>query len=68
MIGVQAGEEVLDVLPGLGPMVAEMYPVSARGGTVAGLVNDFGCGHPAFTMLWDIDGRRHHYGGARQHE
>jgi hypothetical protein len=23
------------------------------GGTVAGLVNDFRCGYPIFTMLWD---------------
>ena len=44
---------VLDVVPDPAPMVAEMCRVTHPGGTVAGLVNDFRCGHPAFTMLWD---------------
>jgi SAM-dependent methyltransferase len=44
---------VLDVVPDPAPVVAEMRRVTRSGGTVAGLVNDFRCGYPAFTMLWD---------------
>jgi ubiquinone/menaquinone biosynthesis C-methylase UbiE len=44
---------VLDVVPDPVPVVAEMRRVTRPGGTVAGLVNDFRCGYPAFTMLWD---------------
>jgi ubiquinone/menaquinone biosynthesis C-methylase UbiE len=44
---------VLDVVADPAPMVEEMCRVTHPGGTVAGLVNDFRCGYPAFTMLWD---------------
>ena len=44
---------VLDVVPDPAPIVAEMCRVTRPTGTVAGLVNDFRCGYPAFTMLWD---------------
>jgi SAM-dependent methyltransferase len=43
----------LDVVPDAAPIVAEMRRVTRPGGVVAGLVNDFRCGYPAFTMLWD---------------
>lgn len=41
---------VLDVVPDPAPMVADMRRVTRPGGTVAGLVNDFRCGYPAFTI------------------
>src|SRR5262245_16740824 len=44
---------VLDVVTDAAPIVAEMRRVTRPGGVVAGLVNDFRCGYPAFTMLWD---------------
>ena len=44
---------VLDVVPDAAPIIAEMRRVTRPGGVVAGLVNDFRCGYPAFTMLWD---------------
>jgi SAM-dependent methyltransferase len=44
---------VLDVVPDAAPIVAEMRRVTRPGGVVAGLVNDFRCGYPAFSMLWD---------------
>jgi ubiquinone/menaquinone biosynthesis C-methylase UbiE len=44
---------VLDVVTDAAPIVAEMRRVTRSGGVVAGLVNDFRCGYPAFTMLWD---------------
>ena len=44
---------VLDVVMDAAPIVAEMRRVTRPGGVVAGLVNDFRCGYPAFSMLWD---------------
>ena len=44
---------MLDVVPDAAPVVAEMRRVTRRDGGVAGLVNDFRCGYPAFSMLWD---------------
>jgi ubiquinone/menaquinone biosynthesis C-methylase UbiE len=43
----------LDVVTDAAPIVAEMRRVTRPGGVVAGLVNDFRCGYPAFSMLWD---------------
>jgi ubiquinone/menaquinone biosynthesis C-methylase UbiE len=44
---------VLDVVMDAAPIVAEMRGVTRPDGVVAGLVNDFRCGYPAFSMLWD---------------
>jgi SAM-dependent methyltransferase len=44
---------VLDVVPDATAVATEMCRVTRPGGTVAGLVNDFRCGYPAFTILWD---------------
>ena len=43
----------LDVLADAGRVVVEMQRVTRRGGTVAGLVNDFRCGFTAFSLVLD---------------
>jgi len=43
----------LDVLADPGRAIAEMRRVTRRGGTVAGLVNDFRCGFTAFSLVLD---------------
>jgi hypothetical protein len=44
---------VLDVVTDAAAIVARCVGSRPPGGVVAGLVNDFRCGYPAFSMLWD---------------